>query len=284
MPTSRNVDAPAVGAPLVQVQQVADPRVGVGEPLRGPGDGAVHVGVPGDEQVGPAVAVDVTDGRPRVPADGRGAGGLGPLGEGSVALVPQERAGLHARHVQIRVAVEIEVRRHAAVAADGEIGAGAGADVDEGALDVVVQGAPGQPARLFPPADLLFGVRVDRIEVEPAVAVVVEPADPRPRHRRRVGRDLPPKRTLPEVDPDLAGDVGELDPRRPVARREGRGRWACSHRHSPGPRTPTSRRRRSDRGRAPTPVRRSALTPLREPPGGASTASRRGPRRAGPGR
>ena len=135
--------APAVGAPLVQVEQVADPRVGVGEPLRGPGDGAVHVGVAGDEQVGPAVAVDVADGGPGVPAEGRGAGVVGPFGERPVALVPQERAAFGAGHVQVGVAVEVEVRRHAAVAPDVEIGAGAVADVDEGALDVVEQGACG---------------------------------------------------------------------------------------------------------------------------------------------
>ena len=77
MPHLAEGRAPASSAALVEVQQVAHAGVGVGEALGGPVHGAVDVGVAGDEQVGPAVAVDVADGGARVPADRRRPGRFG---------------------------------------------------------------------------------------------------------------------------------------------------------------------------------------------------------------
>ena len=57
--------------------------------------------------------------------------------------------------------------------------------------------------------DVDVRVRVDDEEVEPAVRVVVQPAEPAAHHRRRVQGHPVPERTLAEVEPDLVGDVHE---------------------------------------------------------------------------
>ena len=114
----------------IEVQQVAERQVVRREAGRRL-DPDVRVGIRRHEDVGSAVAVDVSDCSCGVPA-GRGDAGLrGPFRERAVAVVPQQRVvsvGGHvvagARHVDVRMPVEVQVGGDAAVAAEGEIGAG----------------------------------------------------------------------------------------------------------------------------------------------------------------
>ena len=83
---------PRVAVPVVaevEVEEVADAEVVVREARLGAGDRPVRVGVAGDEDVGPAVAVDVGDGDARVPAVGGDPGGPRALAEVAVAVVPE---------------------------------------------------------------------------------------------------------------------------------------------------------------------------------------------------
>ena len=69
--------------------------------------------------------------------------------------------------------------------------------------------------------DVDVRVRVDDEEVEPAVRVVVQPAEPAAHHRRRV-QGLPvTERTLAEVEPDLGCDVHERRTSERAARSRG---------------------------------------------------------------
>jgi hypothetical protein len=113
-----------VGA-LVEVEAVADTCVVAREAARGSRDRRVGVGVAGDEQVRPSVAVHVPDSRARVPARLVDPGGAGSFHERPVAAAPQERVvavggGVVAGcgHVEVGVAVLVEVRCDAAVAAE----------------------------------------------------------------------------------------------------------------------------------------------------------------------
>ena len=203
-----------VGA-FVQVEEIADGCVVGWEAGRGVDD-EVRIGVRRDEEIRPPVTVDVADDGCRVPALRVDAGLDGAFGERPVAVVPEERVpGVRrdvvpgAGHVEIGVTVHVEVGRHATVSANGEVGAGARRHVHEPASDVVVERGSREAAVGVRGNDVDVRVRVDDEEVEPAVRVVVQPAEPAAHHRRRV-QGLPvTERTLAEVEPDLGGDVHE---------------------------------------------------------------------------
>ena len=110
------------------------------------------------------------------------------------------------------MAVAVEVGRDAAVPLDGDVRVRAGADVHELPVHVVEERAARQAAVRLPVGDVGVGVRVDDEEVEPAVVVVVEPAEAAAHHRLGVVRHAEAERALPEVEPDLLRrDVDELD-------------------------------------------------------------------------
>ena len=128
------------------------------------------------------------------------------------------------RHVEVGVAVQVEVGRHAAVAAELQVCARAAAHVDEPAAHVVEQGTAGQAAVLRPAHVVLVRVGVDDEQVEPAVGVVVDPAQAGAHHRLGLVVDAEAECALLEVEPDLSGDVLQLDPAQslgPVRRRSG---------------------------------------------------------------
>ena len=103
---------------LVQIEQVAN----AGHVRREAGEGVLHrlaqVGVAGDEEIRPAVAVHVCDGGTGVPAVRRELR----LGERPVAGVPEDLDAARRRHDEVGVAVAVQIRGGAAVALDGQIG------------------------------------------------------------------------------------------------------------------------------------------------------------------
>ncbi len=206
-----------------------------GKPAAEPGIGSC-VGVARDEQIGAPVAVHVADGGAGVPARRVDSGRARALGEGAVAVPPEQRvvavggdvvAG--GRHEQVGVPVLVEVGGDAAVAAELQVGARAAAHVLEAPPDVVEERAPRQAALRRPEVVLVVRVGVDDVEVEPAVVVVVEPAEAASHHRIRLVRDPEPECGLPEVEPDLRGDV--LQPH--AAEGVGAGNGASSRRRIP---------------------------------------------------
>ena len=206
-------DLPEPGVALgvvagVEVEQVADALVVVREPCVGRA-GGVHVGVARDEDVGPPVAVHVRDGGAGVPAPGGDAGGAGALAEVALAVVPEQGIVAGCGDVDVGRAVAVEVARHAAVAAELDVGSRRAADVGEPPLHVVEEGAAGHAAVLQPVAEVVIRIGVDGEQVEPAVAVDVDPADAAAHHRGHVHRRLRPERVLLEVDPHGRGDVLE---------------------------------------------------------------------------
>ena len=156
----------------------------VGESLRVAGIRAVQVGIAGDEQIGPAVAVDVADRGAAVPPEGtrtRRHVQRHIVDETLAGLVPQQHVVALGRHVEIGPAVEVEVGRHAPVAARLDPRTDVVGDVDEPSAVVAVQAARGQLAHLAAPrAPLAVRPGVDDVQVEPAVAVVVDPTQPPP--------------------------------------------------------------------------------------------------------
>ena len=203
---------------VVQVEPVADGGEVGREAARRARDRGVDVRVAGNEEVRSAVAVHVADRGARVPARVVDPGRAGALGEGAVSVPPEQRvvpvggdvvAG--GRDEQVRVPVLVEVARDAAVAAKLQVGARAAADVVEAALDVVEERAPWQAAVLRPEVVLVVRVGVDDVEVEPAVVVVVEPAEAAAHHRVRLVGGPETECGLPEVEPDLRGDVLQPD-------------------------------------------------------------------------
>ena len=197
---------------LVEVQEIAHPLVARGEALeRRVGDRGVEVGVAGDEEVGQPVTVHVAHRRTGVPAvvvDPRLAR---PLGEGPVPAVPQQGVVGGGRDVEIGAAVEVEVGGDASVASEREVGSRAPADVDERAALVVEERAPWQVALLLPSRDVVDRVGVDDEQVEPSVAVVVQPAEAPSHHRpvvSAVRREA--ERALTETQPYLPGDVVQV--------------------------------------------------------------------------
>ena len=155
------------------------------------------------------------------------------LGEGAVAVAPEQRVVAvrgrvvaRRRHEEVGLAVVVEVGRDAAAAAELQVCAGAAADVLEPAAHVVEERAARQPAALRPPDVVLVAVGVDDEEVEPAVVVVVEPAEAAAHHRRLLVRHPEPERGVPEVEPDLRGDVAQPDAAEVVRARDRSGAGA----------------------------------------------------------
>src|SRR5206468_6706241 len=84
----------------------------------------------------------------------------------------------------------------------------------------------GEPAVGRVSADVSLAVTVDDEEVEPAVVVVVEPAEAAAHHRGRIVRDPVAERSLPEGEADRWSDVreaiaGEHGSRRELSRQAG---------------------------------------------------------------
>ena len=130
------------------------------------------------------------------------------------------------------MAVAVEVARDAAVPLDGRVGVRPGTDVHESAAaDVLEEGAPRQPAALLPPGRVGVGVGVDREEVEPAVVVVVEPAEAAAHHRVDVVCHPEAEVVLGEVQPSLPRDVGEANAGKPLCG-GGEQRGACRRRRN----------------------------------------------------
>src|SRR6185436_7135250 len=133
------------------------------------------------------------------------------FGERSVAVVPEKLVVGLGRDQEVGVAVAVEVRCHAALPADLEVGMRLLADVHERAPYVVEERATRQSTVLLPPTSIRIGERVDDEQVEPAVPVVVEPADTSPHHGGQVVGDSEAEGSLAEVEPDLRRDVLEPD-------------------------------------------------------------------------
>ena len=224
---------------LVEVEAVSHAGVVAGEPACRSGDRRVGVGVAGDEQVRPSVAVHVADRGARMPARRVDPRRPRAFRESAVAVSPEERvvavggdvvAG--SRHVEVGVAVQVEVGRDAAVAAKLQVCARAAAHVDELPADVVEQGTAGQATVLRPAHVVLVRVGVDDEQVEPAVGVVVDPAQAGAHHRLGLVVDAEAERALREVEPHLSGDVVQFDPAQGLG--PGRRRDGC-FRHSRPP-------------------------------------------------
>ena len=199
-------------AALVEVQEIAHARVVVGKAGGGAGNRDVDVGVAGDEEVGPPVPVHVADRSARVPAVRADAGRASALRKRAVAVVPEQLVVARRRHVEIRVAVAVEICGHAPLTADGEVRSRAPAHVGEATAPVAEQRRSRQATARTPAVDVGLRVRVHHEEIEPAVVVVVERAEPAAGHRRRVGRDAEAKRALAEIETDLRRDVLEPEP------------------------------------------------------------------------
>ena len=196
---------------FVEVEQVAHTPVVRGEAADRVRHRSVEIRVAGDEQIGAAVAVDVGHRSARVPAEGVDPGGRRTFGERAVAVVPEQLVVGRRRDQEVGVAVSVEVRRHAALPADCEVRTRLLADVEERAPDVVEERAARQPTVLLPTTSIRVGERVDDEQVEPAVAVVVEPADTPSHHRGQVVGDAEAEGAVAEVEPDLRRDVLEPD-------------------------------------------------------------------------
>ncbi len=206
--------------PLVQVEEVADADEVGGEPVQRVRHGVVRARVTGDEHVGAAVAVHVGNRDAGVPAGRVHAGGAPTLGEGAVAVVPEELDPVRRRNDQVGPPVAVEVGRGAAVALHPEPGVSPRGDVVESAVNVLEQLRARQPAVLLPRRRVVARVRVDGEQVLPTVAVVVEPADSAAHHRRVVVRDPVAERVLAEVEAHRRGDVLQPD----AAQRRAHGR------------------------------------------------------------
>ena len=141
-------------APDIEVHEIADAGVVVREPRSGPRYGNVGVGVARDVEVGPAVTVHVPDRGscvPAVPTDPRCACAFG---EGAVAVVPEQLVVARGRDVEIGEAVQVQVGRHAAFPADGEVRFRATAHVREPSFRVPEERAAREPTVLAPAADV----------------------------------------------------------------------------------------------------------------------------------
>ena len=203
--------APGGAVALVQEEQVAHPEMVRRISRHRAGYRGVRFGVPRDEDVRAAVAVHVPDRDAGVPAEGDDAGRACALRERSVAVVPEDLVVRSRRDVEVGVVVAVQVRRDAALPADGEARARLRCHVDE--MPVVVAEELAVRQRATP--EVGVGVAVDDEQVDPAVVVVVEPANAPAHHRRRVRADAVAERALAEIEPDLPRHVLQPDAREP---------------------------------------------------------------------
>ena len=142
----------------------------------GAGDvGAVEVDVAGDEEVELAVAVVVAPGGAGGPAADGDAGFFCDVGEGAVVVVAIEAIFAEVRDVDVWPAVVVEVADDGAEAPALVGDAGFFGDVGEGAVVIVVEegGVRGGRFAVFGGE----GGAADKVDVEPAVVVVVEEGD-----------------------------------------------------------------------------------------------------------
>ncbi len=100
-----------------------------------------------------------------------------------------------------------EVGGHASVPLLRDVRVRAGTDVCEASVPILEEGAPRQSAALSPGLAVRVRERVDGEEIEPAVVVVVEPAQTSAHHRMEVVRHPEAEVVLAKVEPDLSGDV-----------------------------------------------------------------------------
>ena len=101
------------------------------------------------------------------------------------------------RDVEVGVAVAVEVgRRHSRCRALRDRRRSALLTFTKLPCTLWKSALRGRPPCVVPGADVRVGVRVDDEQVDPAVVVVVEPAEPAAHHRRRVGGSTP-KRKAP---------------------------------------------------------------------------------------
>jgi hypothetical protein len=167
----------------------------------------VEVGVAGDEEIGPAVAVHVRDGGAGMPPERDDARPARALGERPVAVVPEEQVVRRRRDEQVGVPVAVEVGGDATLATRRHVETGGLRHVHEVAVDVLEELPHRSAAMLLPLRVLRVGVVVHRVQREPAAVVVIEPAEAAAHHRGRVVRDAEAERALLEVEPDGGGDV-----------------------------------------------------------------------------
>ncbi len=199
----------AGAATLVQEQLVADAEERARKAAGRSGNTVVQVGVARDEQVLATVAVHVADGSAGRPPVRRHARSASTLAEVSRAVVPQQQVVPRRRHVEVRVAVRVEVGGDAPASLDRMSSPGRLADLGERPAVVAVEHRRRQATALAQPRRLGVGVRVDDEEVEATVAVRVEPAEARAHHRHDVRRRSEPERSVPEVEADVVRDVDE---------------------------------------------------------------------------
>ncbi|MBS1252242.1 MAG: hypothetical protein MAG451_01280 [Anaerolineales bacterium] len=162
---------------MVEVQSVGKAVVVLWEGAAGLWDLVVQIDVGSHEEVGPAVVVQVAHDGGAVPLRRGDAGGRSAFGEGAVAVVPEQRVRPVSGDVEVPPAILVEISGDAAVAPHCQIGTRRCTDVGEGAAIVAVQRVAREAALLLPEIDLVLGVRVDEVEVQPAVVVVVDPAE-----------------------------------------------------------------------------------------------------------
>ncbi len=196
---------------LVQEQLVAHAVVVGGEPLHRARDGVRHVGVAGDEEVRTPIAVHVGHGSAGVPAEGNDPRVARALRERAVTVVPEQEIVRRGGDEEIGVAVAVEVGGDAALTAERQANTGLRRDVGELAVVVAVQVPGRQAAVCLPRGQVVVGVAVDGEQVEPAIVVVVQPAEAAAHHRLRVVRHSVAEGALAEIDPALRCNVGERD-------------------------------------------------------------------------
>jgi hypothetical protein len=63
----------------------------------------------------------------------------------------------------------------------------------------------------MPPARFVQSIGVNGIQIQPAVPVIIEPTKTAAHHGHRVSRHVPTKGPMPKVEPDLFGDIVELN-------------------------------------------------------------------------
>src|SRR5437870_1810837 len=129
-----------------------------------------------------------------MPARGDDPVGARAFAERPVAVVPEQLVVLRRRDEEIGVTVPVEVGGDAPFAAHGTPGARGFSGVDEPSMLVAEEGGARKSAVRRIRTDVAFPVAIDDEEIEPAVVVVVEPAEPAAHHRGDILRYAVPER------------------------------------------------------------------------------------------